>query len=133
MTFEITPIAETPEGIQLHHIVAEGSDEDFGYELGRLARARYGVDRTTGLDLATVAERYEYLRRQYPQHHARMTGFARALGGSLADSGRDYSFFGRAPGGAACVPLCRSFIWRSRGAGRRPSSKRCSGARAARA
>lgn len=102
MKFEKTLVAESPEKIQLFHVVAEGTHEEIGYQLGRLAKTTHNIDKSTTANPSDIKSQYNYLKKHYPAHYARMTGFAKAYQKTLGDYNYDFSFFGNMPGGAAC-------------------------------
>jgi len=102
MSFEKTLIASFQKEIHLYHIIAEGTNEDIGYELGCLARDTHSLDKSTNVDSSVVKSQYDYLRLRYPGHYGRMSGFAKAYGKSLNDYNYDFSFFGQVPNGTAC-------------------------------
>ena len=88
--------------INLYHFVAQGTNEEIGYLLGCLAKENHTIDKSTNIDPAIVASQYEYLKQCYPEHYARMLGFAKAYGSSLSDYNYDFSLFGEVPNGTAC-------------------------------
>ncbi len=102
MKFEKTLITKCREGIQLHHISTKGTHEEIGYELGRLAKDFHHIDKSTNIDASIIESQYDYLKKHYPEHYARMSGFAKAYGKTLNDYSYDFSFFGDALNGAAC-------------------------------
>jgi predicted choloylglycine hydrolase len=102
MKFEKTSIVKCPEGIQLHHIYAEGTDEEIGYQLGRLANDFHKIDKSVNFNASMVESQYSYLKKHYPEHCARMSGFAEAYKKRLNDYSYDFSFFGNALNGSAC-------------------------------
>ena len=46
MKFEKTIITSYQKGLHLYHIVAEGTNEDIGYELGCLAKDGHNIDKS---------------------------------------------------------------------------------------
>ena len=105
MKFEKTLISSFQKEIHLYHIVTKGTNEDIGYRLGCLAKGFHNIDKSTNIDSEIVASQYAYLKQRYPEHYARMTGFAKAYGKSLSDYNYDFSFFGQAPNGIACSAI----------------------------
>ena len=102
MKFEKTSIVKCPEGIQLHHIFAKGTNEEIGYQLGRLANDFHNIDKSANINASIVESQYSYLKKLYPEHYARMSGFAKAYKKRLNDYSYDFSFFGNALNGPAC-------------------------------
>jgi predicted choloylglycine hydrolase len=102
MKFEKTSIVKCPEGIQLHHIFAKGTNEEIGYQLGRLANDFHNIDKSANINASIVEGQYSYLKKHYPGHYARMSGFAKAYKKRLNDYSYDFSFFGNALNGPAC-------------------------------
>lgn len=102
MKFKKKLITSFQAEIHLYHIVAEGTNEDIGYRLGCLAKDYHNIDKSTSIDSAIIASQYDYLKQYYPEHYARMSGFAKAYEKSLSDYNYDFSFFGRALNGTAC-------------------------------
>lgn len=100
--FKKTSISSIQHALHLDHLVVEGTDEEIGYQLGCLAKAHHHIDQSADADPAIIASQYDYLKQHYPQHYARMAGFAKAHGSSLTDYGKDFSFFGQVPNGIAC-------------------------------
>lgn len=88
--------------IHLFHLVIEGTNEEIGYQLGCLAKETHDIKKSTHLKHTIIKEQYSYLCDNYPEHYARMGGFARAYGTNLNDYEHDFSFFGGIPGGTAC-------------------------------
>lgn len=102
MRYEKSLITSFQEKMHLCHIVAEGANEDIGYRLGRLAKDAHNIDKFTNIEPSIVESQYDYLKRRYPEHYARMSGFAKAYGKSLSDYDCDFSYFGQTPNGTAC-------------------------------
>lgn len=102
MKFEKTLITSFQKEIHLYHIVAEGTNEDIGYRFGCLAKDSHNIDKSTNIIFSIVKSQYDYLKHRYPEHFARMSGFAKAYGKSLSDYNYDFSFFGQTPNGTAC-------------------------------
>jgi len=102
MKFEKTLITSYQKGLHLYHIVAEGTNEDIGYELGCLAKDGHNIDKSASIESSTIEGQYDYLKHRYPEHYARMSGFAKAYGKFLSDYNYDFSFFGHAQNGTAC-------------------------------
>jgi predicted choloylglycine hydrolase len=102
MKFELNPVTSHAGEIHLSHIAIEGTNEEIGYQLGCLAKNEHKISKFSGLSHDVIEKQYDYIRLNYPEHHARMLGFAEAYGRRLEDRGLDFSFFGEVPGGTAC-------------------------------
>lgn len=102
MKFKKELIANYQEDILLYHIVAEGTNEEIGYRLGRLAEGFHCIEKSTNIHKSEIKSQYDYLKSIYPEHYARMAGFAKSYGKSLSDYNYDFSFFGQLKTAAAC-------------------------------
>ena len=102
MKFEKTLVTSYQKGLHLYYIVTEGTNVDIGHRLGCLARDTHNIDKSTKIHSAIIESQYDYLKHRYPEHYARMSGFAKAYGKSLSDYNYDFSFFGQTPNGTAC-------------------------------
>ncbi len=102
MKFQKTLIAKKRDSIQLSHIVIKGTNEEIGYKFGCLANDFHKIDKSANIDASKVESQYNYLKKRYPEHYARMSGFAKAYGKTLSDHNYDFSFFGDVPNGVAC-------------------------------
>ncbi len=102
MRFEKKLITSFQNEIRLSHIIAEGTNESIGGGLGALAKTDHNIDKSTKINSAIIESQYDYLRNHYPEHYARMSGFAKAYGKTLNDYDYDFSFFGQALNGTAC-------------------------------
>lgn len=102
MIFEKKLVTSFKDSMHLHHIITHGTNETIGYKLGRLARDYHKINKNDQVHSKSFAEHYGYLRETYPEHFARMAGFARAYGQSLTKSNTDFSFFGYPLGDIAC-------------------------------
>jgi len=102
MKFNKTLITRFQKEMHFHHVVAEGTNEEIGYQLGCLAKNNHNIDKSINADSAMVASQYGYLKLYYPEHYERMSGFAKAYGKDLFDDNYDFSFFGNVPNGTAC-------------------------------
>jgi len=100
--FEKTLVSNLKNEINLYHLKLEGTNAEIGYSVGCLAKGTHNINRMTNIDPSKVRTQYDYLKSYYPEHYARMTGFAQAYGVSLKDYSYDFSYFGRVPDGTAC-------------------------------
>ncbi|MCW8926060.1 MAG: carcinine hydrolase/isopenicillin-N N-acyltransferase family protein, partial [Xanthomonadales bacterium] len=95
-------ITSYQDEIHLSHMVIEGTNEEIGYQLGRLAKEVHNICKSSDMDRPVIVSQYDYIKANYPEHYARMIGFAAAYGHCLDDQYLDFSFFGEVPGGTAC-------------------------------
>ena len=78
MKFEKELITSYRDEIHLSHLVIEGTNEEIGHQLGCLARKLHDISKFSDVDRSIIQSQYDYLEANYPEHHARMMGFARA-------------------------------------------------------
>lgn len=102
MKFDKKPITSYQDEIHLSHIVIEGTNEEIGYQLGCLAKESHNISKFSGMDRRVIESQYNYIKTNYPEHYARMVGFAAAYGRCLDDQNLDFSFFGEVSNGTAC-------------------------------
>ena len=102
MKMDTNPVTSFAGEIHLSHIAIEGTNEEIGYELGCLAKDVHKISKYSGLSREVIGNQYAYLKANYPEHYARMLGFAKAYGQRLDDREFDFSFFGTVPGGTCC-------------------------------
>lgn len=102
MKFDKRLITSYQDEIHLSHVVIEGTNEEIGYQLGCLARETHNISKSSDADRSIIESQYDYLKTNYPAHHDRMIGFAKAYGRGLDDQDSDFSFFGEVPNGTAC-------------------------------
>jgi predicted choloylglycine hydrolase len=95
-------ITSYQDEIHLSHIVIEGTNKEIGYQLGCLAKEVHNISKFSDMDRSVIERQYNYIKTNYPEHYARMTGYAGAYGRSLDDQNSDFSFFGEVPNGTAC-------------------------------
>ena len=102
MRFDKKLITSYQDEVHLSHMVIEGTNEEIGYQLGCLAKEVHNINNSSNVSHSVIESQYDYLRANYPEHYARMIGYARAYGRSLDDHNLDFSFFGVVPDGTAC-------------------------------
>lgn len=102
MKFDKKPITSYQDEIHLTHVVIEGTNKEIGYQLGCLAKESHNISKISDMDRQVVESQYDHIKTNYPQHYARMIGYAEAYGRGLDDQNSDFSFFGEVPDGTAC-------------------------------
>ncbi|GAA3159006.1 hypothetical protein GCM10010466_57250 [Planomonospora alba] len=89
----------------VRHLVLRGSQEEIGRALAEEARARAGW-RPTATDPVINRARRTWFERNWPQHHARLSGVAAAFGADPGDDALRLDGLATLPAGSGC-----SAVW----------------------
>src|SRR5574344_296809 len=84
------------------HLKIQGNNREIGFQLGRIAKNEYGIERPVIPDQEKLSCQRDYIKCNYPIHFEKMQGFAQAYGEALETSLVDYTCFGNPLGGIAC-------------------------------
>lgn len=102
MYFKITELLNNPEYYsKASHIVIKGSNEEIGYQIGKLA-IKHGIKPLSSEKHNISRYQNEYMRREYPIHFDRMRGYSSAFNLNIDNYDYDFSIFGTPIGGKTC-------------------------------
>jgi predicted choloylglycine hydrolase len=77
--------------LEAHHLVLQGSNQQIGLALARLARDRHGVEPMPSSDPLRTRVQRHYFEKNYPILIERMQGVAECYGKSLSDDHLNFS------------------------------------------
>jgi len=111
------PVFEFKDGdyCKPRHIIVEGSYEEIGYDLGKLAREEYGAKLRKYHDPVYAKAKRDYLERNWPERLAESKGVLRAYGLAEDDNTFDptnltYDLYGEGEGGRVNFGACTGLV-----------------------